>query len=1089
MKVSFRLRFSVWGVLALLMWGCMQAGFAQDLLAPPENKPVRGASYPALSPDGKTLCFTYLGDLWRAPSEGGTAVRLTVHEALDTMPRWSPDGKWIAFSSTRSGNADVFLIPSQGGSVRQVTFHSANDWVNDWSPDGTKLLFYSNRDTHAFALYTIDLKTHAVKRVTNDEQALRFASWSQDGKWVAYTRAGQPWWRSWYRGSVAAQTVLQNLTTNKVSALVKTQTQQFWPLFAPDSKSVYLSMSYGNTNTPNLWRVLVDGKAPQQVTKHSTDAVRYPALSRDGSLLAYVWNGDIYTIRPDGSQLHQPAIYAPTDDKINNQESQNLTQGAQALEPSPDGKQLAFVLRGDIWLIPSAGGDAKRLTDDPANDNDLSWSPDGKKLVFLSDRGNQPDVYTLDIATKQTTRLTNDKESESNPTYSPDGRWILFAKAGGEPGLYIIPATGGEVRKLAAGNGSNNFGVGITAFAFSPDSRWIAFSRMDKYSGNDVWIVPAIGGGEINVTHHAAGDNLAPQFTKDGRRLLFVTGRRGEAHLFQIPLEPDDDEEEKDESGKPKPKPDRSKSVKIDFDDIHLRATAAMPPIGSITDYAITPDSQRTIVQINGAYWSITIKPGSIQQLSLVPEGGQDIRILADGSRFYYVANGAIRSMSLMGGPASTTNFNAQFLFDRRVLYHQAFNEFYRRFGAAFYDAKMHGVDWKALRDKYEPWLSGVGTPEEFANLLSMMVGEVNSSHSEISPSTSPRGVKTGTLGIFFDEDYTGMGIKVTGVMPKGPADKLKTRIYPGEYIVSVDGKEVSLTEDFYQTLQDKASKTVEVAVNSKPSKEGARTLKIKPISTQAWASLEYEWQVKKTRQRVDKLSDGRLGYLHIHNMDQASLARFVQEVFDPAMQEKEGLVLDIRGNGGGNTHDALMDILARKVYGYTQPRDGFRQTQPEHHWTKPIVLLINEESYSDAEIFPAGFHALGLGKIVGVPTPGYVIGTYGGTLVDGTRIRLPSWGWYTNDGKNMENLGVAPDIYVENSPEEVVKGRDTQLAVAIQTLLKQLPLKSATDSADAPKEGVGVPASANDNANGGSSGVQPPALRGGKRGGKPSNH
>lgn len=1077
------------GVIAVGLLTPVSVSHAQnktDLLAPPEDKPVRGMSAPALSPDGKYLCFTYLGDLWRVESGGGNATRLTVHEAIDTFGRWSPDGKWIAFSSLRNGNYDIFLVPSTGGSARQVTFHSANDWINDWSPDGTKLLFYSNRDTHAFALYSIDLKTHAVKRLTNDEQALRFGNWSPDGKTIAYTRAGQPWWRPWYRGSVAAQTVLTDLATGKAHSLLKTPTQQFWPLFSGDSKSVFQSMIFGNSNTPNLWRVPLDGKNPTPITHYMTDAVRFPSIARNGSLLTYIWNGDLYTVKPDGTNTQKVNILAPSDDKVNNQESQTLTTGVTELEATADGKTIAFGLRGEIWTIPNTGGDAKRLTDDPANDSDFNWSPDGKRLVFASDRGNQPDLYTLDIATKQITRLTNDTALESSPTWSPDGKWITFAKAGSDPGLYIVSSSGGVVRRLASGNGTNNYGVGITSHAWSPDSRWVAFARMDRYSGRDIFVVPAVGGPEMNVTRFPSGINVDPTFTKDGRRLLFLSARGGTLITYQIPLEGDEEEDEKDENGKPKPKPDRSKDVRIDFEDIHLRAAAAMPNIGNVSEYVVTPDSQRTIAHINGSFWSITIKPGSIQQLTPGLEIASGMRILADGSKIYYRGlGGTIRSLGVMGGGVATTSFSAQMLFDRRVLYRQAFNEFYRRFGAFFYDAKMHGVDWKALREKYEPFVVGVGTPEEFSNILSMMVGEVNSSHSEIGAASNMRGPKTATLGVTFDENYTGPGLKVAEVMPKGPADKLKTRVAPGEYILSIEGKEVSLTEDFYTLLQDKAGKTLEVTVNTKPVKEGSRILKLKPISGGEWNNLEYEARVKRDRQRVDRFSEGRLGYMHIRGMDQPSLMRFVREISEPTMIAKEGLVLDIRGNGGGNTHDDILNILSRKVYGFTQPRDGLKQTQPEFAWTKPIVLLIDEDSYSDAEIFPAGFRSLGLGKIVGVPTPGYVIGTMGGTLVDGTTFRLPSWGWYTLDGKNMENLGIAPDILVENAPEEVTAGKDRQLEVAIQTLLKQLPAKSAEADTNQKAESVGVPTSANENPNGASSAVPPPAQRNGKRGAK----
>jgi tricorn protease len=998
------------------------------------------------------------------------------------MPRWSPDGKWIAFSSLRNGNFDIFLVPSIGGSARQVTYHSANDWVNDWSPDGGKILFYSSRDTRAFALYSIDLKTHVTKRLTNDEEGLRFGAWSPDGKTIAYTRAGQPWWRPWYRGSLAAQTVLTDLGTGKSHTLIKTQTQQFWPLFSADSKSLFQVMLPSNSNTPNLCRVSADGKTVQQITRYTTDAVRYPQLARKAPLLTYLWNGDLYTVQTDGTNTQKVVVFAPSDDKVNNQESQNLTSGLIELEPAPDGKTLGFVLRGEIWTIPSTGGDAKRLTEDLANDSDFNWSPDGKRMVFVSDRGNQPDVYLLEVATKQLTRLTNDTALETSPNFSPDGRWITFAKAGSTPGLYIVSSSGGEVRRLAEGNGSNNFGIGITSHAWSPDSRWVAFSRMDRYSGRDIFVVPAVGGPEINVTRFPAGDNVAPAFTRDGRRLLFLSGRAGVNILYQVPLEIEDEEEEKDENGRPKPKPDRSKEVRIDFEDIHQRASAAMPPIGNVNDFAPTPDSQRNIVYVNGSFWSITIKPGVAQQLTLGQEPAGALRVLADGSKFYYLGlGGSIRSMPLLGGVPATTPFSAQFLFDRRVLYTQAFNEFYRRFGAFFYDAKMHGVDWKALRAKYEPQLLSVATPEEFSNLLSMMVGEVNASHSEVSSASNLRGPKTASLGIRFDDDYTGAGLKVKDVLAKGPADKTKTRILPGEYLLSIDGKEANLTEDFYQNLQEKAGKTVELVVNTKPSKEGSRTIKLKPITGNEWANLDYEARVKQRRLAVERLSEGRLGYMHIRSMDNPSLMRFVREVSEPSMLAKEGLVLDIRGNGGGNTHDALLNALSRKVYGYTQPRDGLKQMQPEFAWTKPITLLIDQNSFSDAEIFPAGFRALNLGKIVGVPTPGYVIGTYGGTLVDGTSFRLPSWGWYTADGKNMENLGIPPDLYVENPPEEVVQGKDRQLEVAVQTILKQLPLKSAGTSTT--KEGVGVPSSANENPNGASSAVPPPSLRNTKRG------
>ena len=1051
-----------------------------DLLAPPVDKPLHGGFTPALSPDGKTICFSYKGNLWTVPSSGGLATRLTVHDGFDARPRWSPDGMWIAFVSNRTGNQDIFIIPSEGGTPRQVTYYGRGSIVADWSPDGQKLLFFSSRDTDSFLydpfitpntltnLYTVDLHTLAVKRLTTDTEPLTDGAFSPNGKLIAYRRSGQPTSRPWYRGSEAARVVVKDLTNNSAKTLLTTNTQQFFPLFSGDGKSLYVTTIYGNSNTPNLYRIPITGGEPKQITKYTTDAVRSPQIAHNGSLLTYLYNGDINTVKPDGSDAKRVNILIRTDDKVNNQKQQVLTNGAGTML-SPDGKQIALMLKGAIWVMPAAGGEAKRLTIQDGNYDDIAWSPDSTHIAVVSDRDGNTDVYSLEVSTKSLTRLTNDDAVESDTQYSPDGKYISYTKAGPQAGLYIAPALGGSPeRRIAESQGNNSFDRGIINHAWSPDNRWLAFARSDKIGTVDIWVVPVAGGSPINITRYP-GVNIEPKFTRDGRKLLFLSSRGGSSQLYQLPLEKPDEV-----AARKGPNGDRSRDVKIDFDDIHLRAEL-MGGFAGVIGFEPTLDAQRVVVRLqNGIFLVASLTGNQVQQVSAGPEGpGVTAIIFApDGSRFYFTgADGAPHALPIGPFPPTASvaiAFSADYTEDRVVILQQAFHEFWRTYGAGFYDPGMHGVDWKALRTKYESLLPSITTPEEFSALLSNMVGEVNSSHSEVNGTSSvPPGPKQPTLAMTYDNDYAGPGLKVIAVMPGSPADTSGSKVLPGDYILSIDGADVKNDENYYKTIQNKENHVVELLVNSKPVRDGARTVKLKPISPDVYSELEYTARVKHTTELVSKLSGGKLAYIHIREMLPASLAKFERELWSDAYQ-KDALVLDIRGNGGGNTHDAILQALSHKVYGYTRQRDSVTETQPARSWDKPIVLLINEESFSDAEVFPQGFRALHLGKIVGTPTPGYVIGTREARLVDGTRYRIPSSAYYTLDGKNMENLGIQPDIYVENTPEDIVQHRDRQLETAVETLMKEYPEGTSTT--------LQMPTfqSANDNPNGGSSAVGP---------------
>lgn len=1029
----------------------------------PVEEPIRLGRYPAVSPDGRKLCFTYQGNLWTVPVEGGPATRLTANDSYDSNPHWSPDGKWIAFNSDREGGSQIFLIPSFGGPARQVTYHSAPTEVNDWFPDGKSLLVTTSRDTPRPSIYRLDVLSGRMKRLVKDDSKCLFPSLSPDGQWLAYTRGALvDVIRKGYRGSANYDIFVGPVDGSAPpKRLTDSDRNDMWPVWGADNQTVYYTSERSGLAT--VWRQSREGGTPTQVVDTPPDAVRYLSVGRSGRTLAFECDNRICTAEAGtgtGSLKPVPILCRTDERGARTSYAAFNSNNASEFALSPDGKRMAFVVRGDLFTVSvDKGGEAKRLTDNPTRDQDVVWSPDGKSLVYSSNRDGGYHLYSVDVASGMTTQLTKGSGIDTDPLFSPDGKWIAFRR-GPQTSLYLIrPDGSGE--QLAAK------GPKITRFRWSPDDHWLAFVRQDDIRTNDVWVVKlgdgdeAIKPGEpVNVTDHP-GSNESPFWFPDGSKLLFRSNRyrdrdietindRGRFALYTVSLERDREKlDEDEETPKPAAKPEAKKvEVKLDAREIERRAKQLASFEEGIEAFSLSPDGKSVVFVARssgrGDLWQIGSDGRGLTRLTTTGEAPFGFEWAPDSSRIYYLSGGAIKWLARGGSGSGTVSFTARMAIDREVDYLAAYDEAWQILNDSFYDRKFHGADWKAVGAKYRALVKDVTTRRDFNYLVTQLFGELNASHTGIRGGEVRQARETGILGFLPDEEYAGPGVKVGSVVPRSPADRDESRLAPGDYVLSVDGADVTAGAALDRALTDKVGRTVTLLVNSKPEKEGARTVRIKPIGRSEWSNLLYEQRVDEKRALADELSGKRIGYLHVADMGNDSRNRFERELFSIG-QRREGMILDFRGNNGGDTHDSLLRMLERNRHYFTfSPRLESPFPQPERAFTRPLILLVDEFSLSDAEVFANGFRTLGLGKIVGQPTMGWIIFTHTQSLVDGSQIRVPHMGCYTLDGRDLENWGVPPDVRVEDTPSDIAAGRDPQLARAVQELLKDPRMKAA---------------------------------------------
>jgi tricorn protease len=692
------------------------------------------------------------------------------------------------------------------------------------------------------------------------------------------------------------------------------------------------------------------------------------------------------------------------------------------------------------------GGKPRRLTTTSAYDHSLTWAPDGQKILFVSDRDGHDDVYALegndpdhaklvDAHQFKVTRLTDTADPESDVKFLADGKRVAFLRGGQ---LWTMNPDGTDQKLLVKDKQ-------VFDYEFTNDGKWLAYARLDGSFASEIYVMPATGGAARNVTRYATF-NAEISWSKDGKKLAFIGQRPSTPRMHVMSMQ------------KPAAA-DAPSSSDIDWDDIHLRVE--QPAMTPTEEGVISPDGTKVAYVSSGAggadLWVASVPRGNISRITsgnVRPQQVQWSKRYPD-ALYFRDGGGHIHMARTGSGTEVTVPFQVKMTIKRDEEFLEMFDQSWRALAENFYDAKFHGADWNAVRAKYRPLVRHVAMKDDLYALIYLMLGELNASHLGIGGSGSTPDEFTADLGLIWDETYRGPGLKIAEVLKRGPADKRGLNLRPGEFVYSIDGTRITEQTDVSKLLNGKAGEMVALQVTANPAADARdpkafRRVEVQALNREATrrdeasiAPLMYDRWVDNNAKRVTELSKGKLGYIHIPSMDEEGLDRFVRSLYSDNF-DKEAIVLDVRFNGGGHTHDQVLNYLGGREHTLFRQRyggEGLVMRSYDRKWTKPLVVLINNRSYSDAEIFPSAFKTLGLGKVVGQATGGHVIGTAGVRLIDGSIFRIPRIGVFNARGENMDKVGVEPDVAVETSPDQLAKGIDSQLDRAVDVLTEEVAM------------------------------------------------
>lgn len=1036
--------------------------------------------YPSISPDGSTIVFTYKGDLYRVPARGGAARQLTFHEAHDSMPVWSRDGRSIAFSSDRYGNFDIFVMDAQGGPATRLTYHSNDENPYSFSADNENVIFGAVRQDRAEhrqfptasqpELYSVPVTGGRVDQIFT--VPAEFVQVNRDGSKMLYhdKKGGENEWRKHHTSSITRDIWMADTESGEHTMLTTFEGEDRQPVFSSDENFVYyLSEESGSFNVHRF--SLSDPTQTEQITDFELHPVRF--LSRGGNTLTFGYDGEIYTMQEEG-EPRKVNVTIRTQAGSNPDRYITINGGVQEMDISPDGKEIAFIARGEVFVTSVDGSLTKRITNTPEQEQFVTFTPDGKGVVYAGERDGrwsifkttktrdeEPFFYASTILNEEAV-VMNDEDNYL-PDYSPDGTKLAYIA--GRRTLRVLDLESGETTDLLTPSDLFHMRDGDKYFTWSPDSKWLLVDWRKKLHNGEVLLMAADGSERMNLTE-SGYDDSTPKWMNAGKQMIWFTNRDGlrsyatsgrterdvytlffsqkawdefnmneeEYKLWEQIRESakENKDDEKEEDG------DEPAEVIIDRRGLNDRTARLTIHSSSLSDAVLSKDGSKlyylSSFEDNYNLWETDLRSRDTKMLIRLNTGPGRLQWDSKMENLYLLSRGSISKLNLTAGSSSPVQVRGEMMYDADKERQEMFEHVYIRTKNIFYEPTFHGNDWDRLYEEYQKYLPHIGNSYEFAEMISEMLGELNVSHAGARYSRSIENADaTASLGIFMDYDYEGDGIRIDEVIEGGPLDKAAFNVEAGMIIEAIDGESITPERDVASYLNRKADNFV--LLDLRNGSDERQQVTVKPISLGEERGLLYRRYIRINEQEVNEKSEGALGYVHIPGMGDGPFRYVIQEMLGK-YADRDAVIVDTRFNGGGDLVADLAMFFTGVEFNTYATADMDVGGEPTSRWTKPTLSLYNESMYSDGHCYASAYSELEIGITVGMPVPGTCSFAGWEGLPDGTRWGVVPVSARNMSGEWMENNQTEPMIRVKNDPEVISTGRDQQLERAIEELM-----------------------------------------------------